>query len=54
MKELTTKIRAFINGCNTRCAPFVWTNTADQVPTKENREDTSTPSHQGMSAPHCH
>ena len=34
VKELTTKIRAFINGCNTRCAPFVWTNTADQVPTE--------------------
>ncbi|MFC9760473.1 hypothetical protein [Rhodococcus jostii] len=34
VKELTTKIRAFINGCNTRCAPFVWTNTANQVLTE--------------------
>lgn len=34
MNELTTKIRTFINGCNTRCAPFVWTNTADQVLTE--------------------
>ncbi|GAF42958.1 hypothetical protein [Rhodococcus wratislaviensis] len=34
VNELTTKIRTFINGCNTRCAPFVWTNTADQVLTE--------------------
>ena len=45
VKDLTTKIRAFINGWNTRCAPFVWTKTADQVLTKANRQDTSTTSH---------
>jgi hypothetical protein len=25
------KIRAFINGWNHRCQPFVWTKTADQI-----------------------
>ena len=45
VKDLTTKIRAFINGWNTRCAPFVWTKTADQVLTKANRQDTSTTNH---------
>ena len=28
------KIRAFINGWNDRCQPFVWTKTADQILTK--------------------
>jgi hypothetical protein len=28
------KIRAFINGWNGRCQPFVWTKTADQILTK--------------------
>ncbi len=27
-------IRAFINGWNDRCQPFVWTKTADQILTK--------------------
>ncbi|MCW3471693.1 IS630 family transposase, partial [Rhodococcus pyridinivorans] len=39
------KIRAFITGWNTRCAPFVWTKTADQILAKADRQDTSTTDH---------
>ena len=35
VRGLTTKIRAFISGWNTRCAPFVRTKTADQLLTKQ-------------------
>ncbi|MDV2474801.1 IS630 family transposase [Rhodococcus zopfii] len=45
VKELNAKIRAFITGWNTRCAPFVWTKTADQILAKANRQDTSTTDH---------
>jgi hypothetical protein len=31
IRELNAKIRAFINGWNDRCHPFVWTKTVDQV-----------------------
>ena len=29
--DLITAIRAFINGWNERCQPFIWTKTADQI-----------------------
>ncbi len=38
--ELMVKIRAFINGWNDRCQPFVWTKTADQILRKANRPTT--------------
>jgi transposase len=31
VKELTSAIRAFIAGWNTRCQPFIWTKTADEI-----------------------
>jgi hypothetical protein len=31
VRELMIKIRAFINGWNDRCQPFLWTKTADQI-----------------------
>jgi transposase len=45
VRDLNTKIRAFINGWNDRKHPFIWTKTADEVLTKINRKRTSTPSH---------
>ncbi|WP_129669396.1 IS630 family transposase [Phytoactinopolyspora endophytica] len=45
VKELNAKIRAFINGWNNRCHPFVWTKTADQVLRKANRQNTSNARH---------
>ena len=38
VRDLMIKIRAFINGWNDRCQPFVWTKTADQILTKANRK----------------
>ncbi len=43
--DLTTKIRAFINGWNDRSCPFVWTKTADQILAKANRPTNSTTGH---------
>ncbi len=31
VKDLNTKIRAFIDGWNDRCHPFTWTKTAEQL-----------------------
>jgi transposase len=45
VKDLTTKIRVFINGWNDRCHPFVWTKTADQILAKANRQNTSETAH---------
>jgi transposase len=45
VKELNTKIRAFITGWNNRSHPFVWTKTADQVLKKANRKKTSDAGH---------
>jgi len=45
VKDLTTKIRKFINGWNDRCQPFVWTKTADQILKKANRQKNSTTGH---------
>ena len=41
VKDLNTKIRAFVNGWNDRCHPFVWTKTADEILKKANRQPTS-------------
>ena len=45
VKDLTTKIRKFINGWNDRCQPFVWTKTADQILKKANRQKNSPTGH---------
>ena len=41
VKDLNTKIRAFIDGWNPRAHPFVWTKTAEQILEKANRPTTS-------------
>jgi transposase len=43
--DLTRAIRAFIDGWNDRCHPFVWTKTAEQILTKANRKKTSDAAH---------
>jgi transposase len=40
VRDLMIKIRAFINGWNDRCQPFVWTKTAEKILTKANRKTT--------------
>ncbi len=45
VKELNAKIRAFIDGWNERCNPFVWTKTADEILKKANRQTTSNTDH---------
>ena len=40
VKDLNAKIRAFVNGWNDRCHPFVWTKTAEQVLKKAKRSTT--------------
>jgi transposase len=45
VKDLNTKIRAFIDGWNDRAHPFVWTKTADQILKKANHQETSDPGH---------
>ena len=45
VKDLNAKIRAFMDGWNDRCHPFVWTKTADQILTKANRQKTSNAGH---------
>jgi transposase len=45
VRDLNTKIRAFIAGWNDRCHPLVWTKTADHILTKANRQTTSNTAH---------
>jgi transposase len=45
VKELNAKIRAFIDGWNDRCNPFVWTKTADEIVKTANRQQTSETDH---------
>ena len=45
VRDLTTKIRAFINGWNDRAHPFVWTKTADEILAKAHSKTTSTTGH---------
>jgi len=41
VRDLNTKIRAFINGWNDRRHPFVWTKTADEILKNANRRTSS-------------
>ena len=41
VKDLNTKIRAYITGWNARAHPFIWTKTAEEVLEKANRLPTS-------------
>jgi transposase len=43
--DLNRRIRAFIDGWNDRCHPFVWTKTAEQILAKANRQKTSDAPH---------
>jgi transposase len=45
VKDLNAKIRAFVDGWNDRCHPFVWTKTADEILKKANRQNTSNTDH---------
>jgi transposase len=45
VRDLTTKIRAFITGWNRRKHPFIWTKTPDQILAKIKRKQTSSASH---------
>ena len=45
VKDLNAKIRAFVDGWNDRCYPFVWTKTADEILKKANRQPTSNAAH---------
>ena len=43
--RVVCRIRAFVNGWNDRCHPFVWTKTAEEILTKANRQKTSDTAH---------
>jgi transposase len=45
VKDLTRRIRAFIDGWNERSHPFTWTKNADQILAKANRQTTSNTDH---------
>ena len=45
VRDLNTKIRAFVDGWNDRSHPFVWTKTAEEILKKANRPTTSNPRH---------
>jgi hypothetical protein len=45
IRELTGKIRQFINGWNDRCHPFTWTKTPDQILRKADRQQISVSVH---------
>ncbi|WP_084343679.1 IS630 family transposase [Piscicoccus intestinalis] len=45
VKDLNAKIRAFIDGWNDRCHPFVWTKTPEEILNKANRQPTSNTAH---------
>ena len=45
VKELVTAIRAFIDGWNDRCQPFIWTKTADEILPRATRKPTSDAGH---------
>jgi len=45
VRDLMIKIRAFINGWNDRCHPFIWTKPADQVLDKIKRKRNSLTRH---------
>lgn len=41
VRDVNARVRAFVDGWNDRCHPFVWTETADQILAKANRPTTS-------------
>src|SRR3954447_17618550 len=41
VKALVTAIRAFIDGYNKRCKPFIWTKTAEEILPRATRQPTS-------------
>jgi hypothetical protein len=43
--QLTRAIRTFIHAYNTRCQPFIWTKTPDEILTKATRQRTSDARH---------
>jgi transposase len=45
VKELINAISRFIDGWNERCAPFVWTKTADEIVPRATRKPTSETRH---------
>jgi transposase len=45
VRDLTRKIRAFVDGWNTRAHPFTWTRPAEEVLAKANRKKTSNAEH---------
>ena len=45
VKDLNTKIRAFIDGWNDRAHPFLWTKTTDQILAKAKRPTTTHSGH---------
>jgi transposase len=45
VRDLTRKIRKFVDGWNARSHPFTWTRTADEVLAKANRKKTSDAEH---------
>jgi len=45
VKDLNTKIRAFIDGRHDRAHPFVWTKTTEEILAKANRPTTPNPRH---------
>ncbi len=45
VRDLNTKIRAFIDGWNDRCHPFVWTKTAGDILAKADLQKISATAH---------
>jgi transposase len=45
VKDLVTAIRAFIDGYNDRCQPFVWTKSAEEILPRATRQRTSDARH---------
>jgi transposase len=45
VKALVTAIRAFIDGYNKRCKPFIWTKTAEEILPRATRQPTSDAGH---------
>src|SRR3954453_14733702 len=45
VRQLVAAIRAFIDGYNERCRPFIWTKTAEQILPRATRQTTSDAGH---------
>jgi transposase len=45
VRDLTRKIRTFVDGWNARAHPFTWTRPAEEVLAKANRKRTSNAEH---------